>query len=201
MAISCARSPRPRANVDVLISIPVAALLRTRFRHFTLTFSPVEAERASMSHIACLQLMATELRVENDPANETSPPRFFQRIQRGFPRPGRQQFFLFVGNDVGFPISQSRGESARLWTLALTMNCRSVFQTTALGWSLLLPIATGRGLAAVAGPNRDGAWNETGIMESFPPGGLKISWRARWDGAGPVPSWHKAEFTSPTSNW
>ena len=28
------------------------------------------------------------------------------------------------------------------------------------------------------GPNRDGAWRETGIIESFPPGGLKISWRA-----------------------
>jgi outer membrane protein assembly factor BamB len=27
------------------------------------------------------------------------------------------------------------------------------------------------------GPNRDGVWNETGIMESFPPGGLRISWR------------------------
>ena len=28
------------------------------------------------------------------------------------------------------------------------------------------------------GPNRDGVWHETGIMESFPPEGLKISWRA-----------------------
>jgi hypothetical protein len=28
------------------------------------------------------------------------------------------------------------------------------------------------------GPNRDGVWNETGILESFPAGGLKISWRA-----------------------
>jgi outer membrane protein assembly factor BamB len=28
------------------------------------------------------------------------------------------------------------------------------------------------------GPNRDGVWNESGILESFPPGGLKISWRA-----------------------
>ena len=27
------------------------------------------------------------------------------------------------------------------------------------------------------GPNRDGAWRETGIVESFPPGGLKFSWR------------------------
>ena len=28
------------------------------------------------------------------------------------------------------------------------------------------------------GLNRDNVWNETGIIESFPPGGLKISWRA-----------------------
>jgi outer membrane protein assembly factor BamB len=28
------------------------------------------------------------------------------------------------------------------------------------------------------GPNRDGVWNETGIMKSFPTGGLRISWRA-----------------------
>lgn len=27
------------------------------------------------------------------------------------------------------------------------------------------------------GPDRDGAWRETGIMESFPPGGLKVRWR------------------------
>ena len=27
------------------------------------------------------------------------------------------------------------------------------------------------------GLNRDGVWNDTGIMESFPPNGLKISWR------------------------
>jgi outer membrane protein assembly factor BamB len=28
------------------------------------------------------------------------------------------------------------------------------------------------------GPNRDGAWNETGILQTFPAEGLKISWRA-----------------------
>ena len=27
------------------------------------------------------------------------------------------------------------------------------------------------------GPNRDGVWNETGLRETFPPGGLKIQWR------------------------
>ena len=43
---------------------------------------------------------------------------------------------------------------------------------------LLLPL----GAAAIdwpqfRGPNRDGSWEETGILESFPPKGLKISWR------------------------
>ncbi|MBI4584727.1 MAG: PQQ-like beta-propeller repeat protein [Planctomycetes bacterium] len=28
------------------------------------------------------------------------------------------------------------------------------------------------------GPNRDGVWSETGILEAFPPGGLKVRWRA-----------------------
>ncbi len=27
------------------------------------------------------------------------------------------------------------------------------------------------------GPNRDGIWSETGLLKSFPPDGLKISWR------------------------
>src|SRR5438309_619699 len=27
------------------------------------------------------------------------------------------------------------------------------------------------------GPGRDGVWHEMGIVESFPPGGLKILWR------------------------
>ena len=27
------------------------------------------------------------------------------------------------------------------------------------------------------GPNRDGIWNETGILESFPKEGVKIRWR------------------------
>src|SRR5216683_2581664 len=28
------------------------------------------------------------------------------------------------------------------------------------------------------GLNRDGVWNETGILKSFPPDGLKVRWRA-----------------------
>jgi outer membrane protein assembly factor BamB len=48
-------------------------------------------------------------------------------------------------------------------------------------WILLLAVA----LAVQAedwpqwlGPNRDGSWGETGVLETFPPGGLEICWRA-----------------------
>src|SRR5262245_23033295 len=38
------------------------------------------------------------------------------------------------------------------------------------------------------GPNRDAVWKETGILESFPPGGLKVRWRAPvgWGYSSPV---------------
>ena len=38
------------------------------------------------------------------------------------------------------------------------------------------------------GPNRDGVWNEDGILETFPRDGLKIRWRAKIGGgySGPV---------------
>ncbi len=37
------------------------------------------------------------------------------------------------------------------------------------------------------GPNRDGNWNETGILESFPRGGLKMQWRQPVGGGWPSP--------------
>src|SRR5438105_4792973 len=38
------------------------------------------------------------------------------------------------------------------------------------------------------GPNRDGVWSETGILESFPAEGLKVRWRAPvgWGWSSPV---------------
>jgi outer membrane protein assembly factor BamB len=58
------------------------------------------------------------------------------------------------------------------------MNCQNYYQTAALGLSLLLPVAVrAEDWPQWRGPNRDGVWNETGIMESFPPDGLKIRWR------------------------
>ena len=29
------------------------------------------------------------------------------------------------------------------------------------------------------GPNRDGVWRETGMIEAIPPNGLKVRWRVR----------------------
>lgn len=48
----------------------------------------------------------------------------------------------------------------------------------ALGLSLLLAIsARAADWPQWRGPDRDGVWNETGILKTFPAGGLKIRWR------------------------
>jgi outer membrane protein assembly factor BamB len=51
--------------------------------------------------------------------------------------------------------------------------------TAALGLSLLLPFAVqAEDWPQWRGTNRDGVWNETGILKTFPADGLKIRWRA-----------------------
>src|SRR5436189_3589645 len=56
-----------------------------------------------------------------------------------------------------------------------------------LAWHCRLAVATtiflGAGAAFAAdwpqfrGPRRDGTWEETGVLEKFPKGGLKIRWK------------------------
>jgi outer membrane protein assembly factor BamB len=58
-------------------------------------------------------------------------------------------------------------------------DCRKLSRAVGLGLLLWFQFTAAAGdWPQWRGPNRDGVWNETGIMQSFPPGGLKISWRA-----------------------
>lgn len=50
-------------------------------------------------------------------------------------------------------------------------------RTTLLGWLLLLQVVRADDWPQFRGPNRDGVWNEAGILQRFPPGGLQVSWR------------------------
>jgi len=51
--------------------------------------------------------------------------------------------------------------------------------TAALGLSLLLPLVVStKDWPQLRGANRVSAWNETGILKTYPVEGLKIRWRA-----------------------
>jgi outer membrane protein assembly factor BamB len=57
------------------------------------------------------------------------------------------------------------------------MNRRKLFQTAAFALMLCLT-APADDWPQWRGPNRDGVWNETGILQTFPAEGLKVHWRA-----------------------
>jgi outer membrane protein assembly factor BamB len=61
------------------------------------------------------------------------------------------------------------------------MNRRNFFQmTAAVGLSLLLPVAArADDWPQWRGPNRDGAWQETGILGTIPASGPDVRWRAK----------------------
>src|SRR5437867_5529828 len=61
--------------------------------------------------------------------------------------------------------------------VALNMNRRIAFQTAAALCLVLCLTVGATDWPQWRGPNRDGVWSETGIMESFPREGLKVRWR------------------------
>src|SRR5678815_2418970 len=69
------------------------------------------------------------------------------------------------------------------------MNASKLIPTIVLGLSLLQPSELkSADWPQWRGPNRDGVWRETGIIESIPATGLPVRWRARIGAgyAGPV---------------
>src|SRR6185295_19114694 len=82
--------------------------------------------------------------------------------------------------------SQSSLECVRVPNVSWTASRRLLFQATwaIASWKSTVGLVFLLTFAAHAddwpqwrGPNRDGVWKETGIIESFPPGGLKMAWR------------------------
>ena len=59
------------------------------------------------------------------------------------------------------------------------MHRQKWFQVAVLASSLAIIVAArGEDWPQWRGPNRDGAWVEAGVSESFPAGGLPVTWRA-----------------------
>jgi outer membrane protein assembly factor BamB len=68
-----------------------------------------------------------------------------------------------------------------------------IFPKTLMAATVSLPLLVSAGLRADdwpqwRGPNRDGVWNETGLLPAFPAEGLKIRWRVPvgWGFSSPV---------------
>ena len=69
------------------------------------------------------------------------------------------------------------------------LRARKALMTAALSlpWLLSAPLRA-EDWPQWRGPNRDGVWHETDILESFPAGGLKVRWRVPvgWGYSSPV---------------
>src|SRR6187402_1851268 len=64
----------------------------------------------------------------------------------------------------------------------MTGSCHSfprMALVAALAVSLLATVVRGEDWPQWRGPNRDGVWRETGILESIPASGLEVRWRAK----------------------
>ena len=72
---------------------------------------------------------------------------------------------------------QTGSRPFRTCTAVLIGNHASVCPTAALSLLLSLSAAAAEDWPQFRGPNRDGVWNETGILKSFPAEGLKVRWR------------------------
>src|SRR6187455_2314587 len=94
-------------------------------------------------------------------------------------RPRRRSAFTQYNLQFAIFILQfHRRNRAATPGVTLNINCRKLFQITALSLSLLPSIrARSADWPQWRGPNRDNVWNETGILKSFPAEGLKMRWR------------------------
>jgi len=75
-----------------------------------------------------------------------------------------------------------RGPAGNEMTIRMNIEATVFSRWMGLAVLLVLPLPGAPTMQAEdwpqwRGPNRNGVWNETGIVESFPPGGLKVRWR------------------------
>ena len=78
---------------------------------------------------------------------------------------------------------------------------RGLSSRSLLAVLFLAPAAAADDWPQWMGPNRDGVWKETGILEKFPEGGPKKLWPCRSAAGTPARPSPAARCTSPTGPW